>query len=429
MVALRDDLAEDARKRGLMFGDGDEVAPFRLDPVPRLITGPEWAELERGLAQRVRALDRYLADAYGEREIIKAGVLPARVLDTCDRFERRMIGLPVPPMRVGIAGLDVVRDESGRFRVLEDNVRTPSGIAYTLAAREALVRFLPAGLAAGLRPLDDVTGMIAETLRAGAPERVEEPAAALLSDGPQNSAWYEHERIARELGIPLVTLADLEHAGGRLHARVEGGRVPLDVVYRRTDEDRLEDENGEFTAVGAALFEPIRRGTLTCLNAFGAGVADDKLAHAYVEEMVRFYLGEEPLLGSVRTYDLGLPDVREEALARIDELVIKPRSGYGGIGVVVAPHAQSKDVRDTAADVAEHPEEYVAQELVMLSRHPTVAEDGLAPRHVDLRPFVFLAGDTARVVPGGITRVALDEDALVVNSTQAGGAKDTWVLS
>jgi uncharacterized circularly permuted ATP-grasp superfamily protein len=429
VVALRDDLAEDARKRGVMFGGDDEAAPFRLDPVPRLITGPEWADLERGLAQRVRALDRFVADAYGEQAIVAAGGVPGRVLESCDHFEPRMVGLPAAPTRVGIAGLDLVRDADGRFRVLEDNVRTPSGIAYALAAREALVRFLPAGLAAGLRPLDDVTAMLTETLRAAAPEAADDPSVVLLTDGASNSAWYEHERLARELAIPLVTVADLEPRGGRLRARVDGRPIPVDVVYRRTNEDRLEDENGELTEVGSALFEPIRADTVTCVNAFGTGVADDKLMHAYVEEMVRFYLGEEPALGSVRTYDLSVPKLREDALGRIDELVIKPRAGYGGHGVVVAAHAEPVDVRAGAVEVSEHPEDWVAQELVMLSRHPTVAENGLAPRHVDLRPFVLLNGDRAQVVPGGVTRVALEEDALLVNSPQQGGAKDTWVLS
>jgi uncharacterized circularly permuted ATP-grasp superfamily protein len=270
---------------------------------------------------------------------------------------------------------------------------------------------------------------IAETLWSAAPEGVDDPSIVVLSDGPSNSAWYEHERMARALAVPIVTCAELSVSGDRLSARVNGRRVPVDVVYRRTNEDRLEDEHGMLTDVGATLLAPLRAGTITCVNAFGAGVADDKLMHAYVEEMVRFYLAEEPLLGSVRTYDVGVPEVRNAVLERIDELVIKPRAGFGGVGVVVAPHAAPEDVQRVAADLAREPEGYVAQETIMLSRHPTAAEGRLEPRHIDLRPFVLLAGDCAHVIPGGLTRVAASREALVVNSSQQGGAKDTWVLS
>ena len=429
LAALGDDLLEDSREHGVWFAGADGPRPFRLDPVPRLITAGEWDELERGLGQRVVALDRFVADVYGEQEIVTAGRVPARVLESCDHFEPRLVGLPVAPARVGIAGLDVVRDTDGRFRVLEDNVRTPSGIGYALAAREALDRHLPGHLAGDRVALDPALDMLAATLRESAPAGVDGPSVALLTDGRANSAWYEHERLARALAIPLVTPADLEVAGGRLTARVDGRRLTLDVVYRRTDEDRLEDEHGELTEVGAALLEPLRAGTLTCVNAFGTGVADDKLVHAYVEEMVRFYLGEEPILSSVPTHDLGVPEVRERAHARIAELVVKPRTGHGGSGVVVAPHARPEDVRRLALAIERDPESYIAQETIMLSRHPTATDGRLEPRHVDLRPFVLLSGENVRVVPGGLTRVALSRDALVVNSSQQGGGKDTWVLS
>ena len=426
---LAQDVHSDLFRNGVDFGGEGGREPFRLDLVPRVITAEEWAVVEAGLAQRVRALDRFVADAYGGQEIVEAGVLPARVLESCDHFERRLVGLPAPPVRVAIAGLDLVRDRDGRFHVLEDNVRTPSGTTYTLAARETLDRHLPGGLAERRRPLDDVLDMIADTLRAAAPQGVDDPSVVVLSDGPSNSAWYEHERIARALSIPVVTCAELSASGDRLIARVNGRRMPVDVVYRRTNEDRLEDERGKLTYVGASLLTPLRAGRVTCVNAFGAGVADDKLMHAYVEKMVRFYLAEEPLLDAVRTYDVGVPDVRSAVLERIDELVIKPRAGFGGAGVVVAPHAEQDDVRRIAAEIARDPEGYVAQETIMLSRHPTASDGRLEPRHIDLRPFVLLAGDTARVIPGGLTRVALSRDALVVNSSQEGGGKDTWVLS
>jgi uncharacterized circularly permuted ATP-grasp superfamily protein len=394
--------ATQAAMEGVTFGaDGDDT--FHLDPVPRVIAAAEWAELEAGLAQRVRALDAWCADVYGERRIVRDGVVPARVIETIDMLEPSLCGLTLP-VWVGIAGLDVVRAPDGRFLVLEDNLRTPSGMAYAVAARATTERLLrPAR-----RPvaLDGLRGMLQDTFAAvaGTPR----PRAAVLTDGPANSAYWEHAWIADLLGIPLVE--DLDPG-------------TVDVVYRRTNASRLD------SPVGRLLERPWREGRLGLVNAFGVGVGDDKLAHAYVEDMVRYYLGEEPRLRSVRTYDLGRPDVLEEALDRIDELVVKPRAGYGGEGVVICPHAEPEDVRRIRAAVQESPEDYIAQELIELSLHPTVVDGALAPRHVDLRPFVFLGpGGAPRVLPGGLTRVALDEGTLVVNSSQNGGAKDTWIV-
>jgi uncharacterized circularly permuted ATP-grasp superfamily protein len=397
---------------GVTFGaKGDER--FHVDPVPRLIAADEWAGLEAGLAQRVRALDAYCADVYGERRIVRDGVLPARVLESTETFEPELAGLELP-VWVGVAGLDVVRAPDGRFLVLEDNLRTPSGMAYALALRAAVEAVL--GAQAPL-PLDGLAEMLAGTLAAVSP--VEAPSAAVLTDSPRNSAHWEHARLAELLGVPLLELGDLTVAGDRLHG--PGG--PLDVVYRRTDDDRLA------TPAGELLSGPWRAGTLGLVGAFGIGVGDDKLAHAYVDDMVRYYLDEEPLLASVRTFDLRVDAVREEALDRLGELVVKPRAGYGGEGVVICPHAEPADIERLRAAVEAEPGDYIAQELVPLSRHPTVVDGALVPRHVDLRPFVFLgAGGAARVLPGGLTRVAFDAGALVVNSSQNGGAKDTWVM-
>jgi uncharacterized circularly permuted ATP-grasp superfamily protein len=425
LTSLASELAEGLSERGVTFRLEGKDDPFRLDAVPRLIESKEWTPLAAGLAQRVRALDRFAADVYGERKIVAAGVVPARVVDSCDHYEPLAARFPETTVRVGVAGLDVVRDPGGRFLVLEDNVRTPSGFAYVFPAREALDRHLPGRLADGRVPFEPAIDMLARSLRAAAPHGTGDPSIVLLSDGPSSSAWYEHERLARVLDIPLVEIGNLSVRDGHLIARAADTRVPVDVVYRRTDEDRLTDESGELTDVGAALFEPLSRGTLACVNAFGAGVADDKLIHAYVEDIVRFYLGEEPLLGSVHTYDPAIREQRDEILERIDELVVKPRAGLGGEGVVVGPHAEAGDLRDTARALAERPQDYVAQEMVMLSTHPTVVDDRLEPRHVDLRPFAF----GGEVAPGGITRVALDRGALVVNSSQRGGAKDTWVMA
>jgi uncharacterized circularly permuted ATP-grasp superfamily protein len=428
LTALAAALSAEAAAAGLTFRLDGVDEPFRLDPVPRLVAGDEWVRLAAGLGQRAKALDRFVADVYGDQRIVSAGVVPARAIETCDHWEPLVAELPPPSLRVGVAGLDVVRDPYGHFRVLEDNVRTPSGIAYALAARETLDRHLPGRLAEERVSFEPAVELLARLLRAAAPAGVDEPSIVLLTDGRANSAWYEHARLASALGIPVVEPRDLSVRHGRLVARAETAAVPVDVVYRRTDEDRLTGARGELTDVGAALFEPLARGTLACVNAFGAGVADDKLIHSYVEDMVRFYLGEEPLLASVRTYDPGVPEHRDAIVERVGDLVVKPRNGFGGHGVVVGPHAEAADLHATAAALAARPESFVAQELVMLSTHPTAVDGRLEPRHVDLRPFAFVS-DEVDVAPGGLTRVALDRGALVVNSSQRGGAKDTWVMA
>jgi uncharacterized circularly permuted ATP-grasp superfamily protein len=271
--------------------------------------------------------------------------------------------------------------------------------------------------------------MLGEVLRSAALGARPDPNVVLLSDGPGNSAFYEHQVLARRLDIPVVSLGDLEHRRGGLVARIGGKPVPVDVVYRRTDGDRLRDERGRTTPIAAALLPPLQAGRVAVVNAFGNGVADDKLVHAYVEDMIRFYLGEEPAIPSVRTYDLANEEQLRAVLERIDELVVKPRNGLGGEGVVVCPHAEPGDVKACAERLRAEPEGYVAQEMVRLSTHPTEADGRLEPRHVDLRPFVLSGRDDVRVIPGGLTRVALGEGALVVNSSQHGGGKDTWVLT
>jgi carboxylate-amine ligase len=373
--------------------------PWHLDPVPRVIAAADWKPLEAGLIQRVRALDAWCADVYGDRRIVRDGVVPERVIESIDTLEPSLRGLTLPRW-VGIAGLDVVRAPDGRFLVLEDNVRMPSGMAYTLAARAAVEPLLQP--AAPPLPLDGLRAMLESVLGPGR--------AVVLTDGEANTAHWEHRRLAELLEIPLLEPDGLD---------VEA----VDVVYRRTDAWQLDSD------VGRLLAAPWRAGRLRLVNAFGTGVGDDKLAHAYVEDMVRYYLGEEPLIASVRTYDLGREDVLAEALDRIEELVVKPRSGYGGDGVVICPHAEPADVERIRAAVRESPADYVAQELVALSEHATVIDGELVPRHVDLRPFVFLGLEgEGSVLPGGLTRVALDEGTLVVNSSQNGGAKDTWVV-
>jgi uncharacterized circularly permuted ATP-grasp superfamily protein len=405
------------------FGEG---AAFHLDPIPRLVTAEEWSQLESGLAQRVRALDAFIDDMYGERLALAAGVVPESVLAGIEFLEADLLEVPPPPAGwIGIAGLDVVRDADGTFRVLEDNVRTPSGMAYALVARQALAAHLPYdGRWRNIRA--ELATYLRMVVAAGRPDPEQPGIAILLSDGPGNSAWYEHRELAELAELRLTRLDELVTDGGDRLALRDGRRVQ--VVYRRTDEDRLRGPDGRLTAVGEALLPALRAGTASAVNAFGTGVADDKRVYPYVDEMVRFYLGEEPLVQSVQTYDLSDPETRAEVLERLDELVVKPRDGHGGIGVVIGPAASADELRRVREAVELAPRDFVAQETVRLSTHPTVVDGRLAPRHVDVRPFVFYDGTRARALPGGLTRVALEEGRLVVNSSQGGGGKDTWVL-
>jgi uncharacterized circularly permuted ATP-grasp superfamily protein len=431
--SLSRSLSEDLRERKVTFGadDGGNVEAFVVDPVPRLIERDEWAALAAGLAQRAEALERFVADVYGERRIVAAGRVPWSAIESAEFFEPRMAQLPpASGCWITIAGLDVVRDGEGPFVVLEDNVRTPSGIAYAVAAREALSGHLSVPDGLRVRSLEPVYEWLGEALRAAAPpEAGTQPSVVVLTDGPSNSAYYEHGAIARRLGLALVRPEHLSVRSERLFAHTEDGIVPVDVVYRRTNEDRLFDAAGALTTLGRILLGPLKAKTLACVNAFGTGVADDKLVHSYVEEMVRFYLDEEPLLASVPTHDLSQPGVLAMALERIGELVVKPRSGHGGIGVVVGPRADKQTLAAVSRELAAAPEQFIVQETVRLSRQPTVCGDELEPRHVDLRPFTFAIGGRVEVFPGGLTRVALERGSLVVNSSQRGGAKDTWVLA
>ncbi len=432
---LSEAVARGCSKRGVAFKSAEGSAQaFRIDPIPRVIDAREWSELSAGVAQRVRALELFVRDVYSERRIVAAGIVPAAGLDGAQHYEPELIGMGDEIASwITVAGLDIVRDSDGSFKVLEDNLRTPSGIAYAVATREVLGEHLPPPAELHVRSLDTAFQTLGEGLRAAAPAAAgDEPTVVLLSDGQLNSAFYEHATIAAYLGLPLVLLDQLRVRGGRLYARLPGGERAVDVVYRRTDEDRLRDARGEPTAIARLLLEPILAGTLSCVNAFGTGVADDKLMHAYVEQMVRFYLGEEPILASVPTYDPTQPGVLKMVLERIGELVVKPRTGHGGHGVVIGPHAKREDLDRTAAALQRAPELFIAQETVMLSRHPTVVTGGgLELRHVDLRPFAISGGErgAVHVLPGGLTRVAFERGALVVNSSQNGGSKDTWVLA
>jgi uncharacterized circularly permuted ATP-grasp superfamily protein len=418
------------QRAGVRFSSVEGDHEFYVDPVPRVITAADWEPVKRGLAQRVRALNAFVADVYGDQRIVADGVIRREVVASADYYEHAMRGVRPPSgVWIGVAGLDIIRDHKGEWLVLEDNVRTPSGFAYLHATRRALLEHIDVPPEATPRPLDGEIDLLTEALRAAAPEGARgrrAPLAAVLTDGEHNSAYWEHAWLSRQMGIPLVTPDELEVRDGELWLLARGlrERRRIDVIYRRTNADRVDSD------IGRLLIEPIKRGTLGLVNQYGTGVADDKLTHVYVDEMIRYYVGEEPILRSVPTYDLAQPEQLEEALDVFSELVLKPRAGHGGVGVLIAPHAERADIESTRAAVIAEPEAWIAQRMVMLSTHPTVVEGGrLAPRHIDLRPFVFLGeGATPRVLPGGLTRVARSEGALVVNSSQNGGAKDTWVM-
>lgn len=406
---------------GVAFG-GEDGHPFCVDPVPRILTTSEWAELSEGLCQRVRALDAFLEDVYDEARVVAEGIVPEHVVTGSAYFEKDLVGVRrAGGARIGIAGLDVVRDRGGRFRVLEDNVRTPSGIAYAMAASDVLQEVLSVQ-----RPTNGARQTTVDALRrameSAAPEV--EGELVLLTDGPENSAWYEHRRLAEMAGLQIATPGDLRRNGTRVEFR--DGR-PVRAVYHRTGEDCVRDESGALTPLAELLLEPLAAGGVGVMNWFGNGVADDKNLYMYVDELVRFYLDEEPLVRSVPTHDLSDPACLDEVIDRIDELVVKPRNGQGGDGVVVGPTASADEIARARAAVKASPEDWIAQDVVSLSTHPTVVDGRLVPRHVDLRPFVIFDGQQAVVPEGGLTRVAMREGSMVVNSSQEGGGKATWV--
>jgi uncharacterized circularly permuted ATP-grasp superfamily protein len=427
LLALRDAAQRRVDDQGASFGDD----PFRIDPVPRLLTAAAWEELAAGLEQRTRALNAFIADAYGDRAIVAAGVVSEALIEEAEGYEPELRGrLPPAVAPIAIAGLDIVCDEEGALRVLEDNCRTPSGYCYARATRRAVADALPYD---GPRPSalgEPLCELLRGVARDAAPAGVPDPFVVVLSDGPTTGTAWEHEQIARLTGARLVTLDDLRLRDGWLVARLPGGGTGrVDVVLRRSEEGSLRDEHGQPTPIAGLLLEPWLAGRLGLVNAFGTGVADDKLAHAYVEDMVRFYLGEEPRLLSVPTLDLSRPEHVDEVLGDLRAYVVKPRGGSGGRGVVVCAHADEETLSRVREELRREPECHVAQRLVTLSRHPTISDAGrLEPRHVDLRPFIFSGEGWTRALPGGLTRVALEPGTLVVNSSQHGGGKDTWVL-
>jgi uncharacterized circularly permuted ATP-grasp superfamily protein len=426
------------RRLGITFavygegGDPERLIPF--DIIPRLIAASEWQALSAGLEQRVRALNAFLLDVYGERAILKAGVIPTELVLGNAAYQPRMEGFAPPGgIYTHISGIDMVRTGPDAFFVLEDNCRTPSGVSYMLENREAMLRLFPRLCARHrLARIERYPEHLLATLKSVAPGRAgPDPTVVLLTPGSYNSAYYEHCFLADEMGIEVVEGADLfVDEQDVVFMRTTQGPRRVDVVYRRIDDDFLDPEVfRKDSLVGVpGLMRAYRSGNVTLANAPGAGIADDKAIYPYVPEMVRFYLGEEPKLANVPTFLCEREADRAEVLANLDKLVVKLAKGSGGYGMMIGPHADAAMREEFARRIREKPGDYIAQPTLALSTVPCVAEDGIGPRHVDLRPFVLFGREGVTMVPGGLTRVALREGSLVVNSSQGGGTKDTWVL-
>jgi uncharacterized circularly permuted ATP-grasp superfamily protein len=421
---------------GITFAvSGDERGRDRtwpMDLVPRIIPAAEWAHIESGLIQRVTALNRFLDDLYfGEQAALHDEIVPRWLVESSDGYVREAYGIPAPKgARCVVAGIDIVRDGNGEYRVLEDNLRVPSGISYVLENRVAMTRVLPVAFSRhAIRPVDHYGASLARALRSIAPPSVDHPTIGVLTPGVANSAYFEHSFLARQMGVELLEGRDLVVDDHIVYMRTTRGLKRVDVIYRRIGDEfldpvvfRQESLLGVPGLLGAA-----RAGTVTIANAIGNGVADDKGVYPFVPALIEYYLGEKAILPNVTTYLPWEPDQLEGILGRLDQLVIKPVAEAGGHGIVIGSSADEATLEQTAKALRANPRGHVAQDIVDLSTHPTFVGGKFEPRHIDLRPFV-LSGDQVEVIPGGLTRVALREGSLIVNSSQGGGSKDTWVL-
>jgi uncharacterized circularly permuted ATP-grasp superfamily protein len=425
------------RRVGITFNVyGDQAGTERLIPfdiIPRVLAADEWARLASGLIQRVRALNLFLHDIYHGQEVVRAGVVPEAHLLRNSLFRPEMKGVDVPGgVYVHIAGIDIVRVEENTFYVLEDNLRTPSGVSYMLQNRAVMMRLFPQVFAqARVAPVDHYSQELLRCLRTLAPPACEgEPTVAVMTPGPYNSAYFEHTFLAEQMGVELVEGQDLFVRDNAVYMRTTLGPRRVDVIYRRIDDDSLDPlAFRPDSMLGVpGLLSVYRHGGVNLANAIGTGVADDKSTYPYVPALIKFYLGEEPILGNVPTYRCAIDDERAYVLDHLGELVVKETQGSGGYGMLIGPRSTAAEQAKFRALITAHPEGYIAQPTLALSTCPTFVEEGIAPRHIDLRPFLLTGLGGSVVVPGGLTRVALRRGSLVVNSSQGGGTKDTWVL-
>jgi len=424
------------RSMGITFNHYQDKAIkekiFPFDVIPRIVTRTEWERVEKGLIQRITALNMFLSDLYGEGKILRDGVVPADVIYTSKFFTRQCVGLK-PPGGVWchISGMDLVRGGDGILYVLEDNLRTPSGVSYVLGSREVMKKSLPQLFGQyAIRPVDDYPRRLLDTLLSVAPAGVLQPTVAVMTPGAFNSAYFEHSFLAQQMGVELVEGRDLVAVDGYIMMRTTRGLKRVDVIYRRVDDDFLDPN--EFRADSmlgvAGIMDSYRQGKVTIVNAPGTGVADDKVVYAYVPRIIKYYLGEEPILANVPTYLCSEEPSLRYVLEHLAELVVKPAGESGGYGVVIGPRASAQELSDLKDRIVADPRNYIAQPVLALSRVPTLLDNGIEGRHVDLRPFVLSGKDGVWVLPGGLTRVALRKGSLIVNSSQGGGSKDTWVL-
>jgi uncharacterized circularly permuted ATP-grasp superfamily protein len=408
----------------------DRILPFDL--IPRVITAAEWRQIETGVVQRVRALNMFLYDIYHDRKILKDGIVPAGLVLKNQGYCEAMVGFKVPlDTYVHICGTDIVRDETGAFRVLEDNARTPSGVAYVVENRHMSLRVM-SDLMTGLnvRGVDEYGLRLHNAMSEIAPAGVDDPQVVVLSPGIFNSAYFEHVFLAREMGVPLVEGRDLTVEGGKVWMRTTAGLAQVHTIYRRIGDDFLDPDvfNPDSMLGVRGLIEAWRNGAVAIANAVGTGVADDKAIYAYMPRIIQYYLSEDAILPNVDTRICAEPDALAYTLDHLHELVVKPVAESGGYGLLIGPHASKAELADFRARLKADPANYISQPTLKLSVSPTLVQDGVRPRHIDLRPFAITGKDTW-VLPGGLTRVALKAGTLVVNSSQGGGSKDTWVLA
>jgi uncharacterized circularly permuted ATP-grasp superfamily protein len=419
--------------QGVTFDIGGEERAFPLDILPRVIEMDTWTTIEKGVQQRVKALELFLADVYDAGQVFDDGVIPRRVITTSSHYHRAAANVRPPNgVRVHVSGIDLIRDNAGEFRVLEDNVRVPSGVSYVMTNRRAISAALPETIAEHrIRPVAGYPQRLLQALRAAAPAGVTDPTVVVLTPGVFNGAYFEHALLARTMGVELVEGRDLVCRRGRVMMRTTKGLEPVHVIYRRIDDDFLDPVHFRADSVLGVpgLIDAARAGNVTLANAVGNGVADDKLVYTYMPDIIRYYLDEEPVLRNVDTWRVGDAAAREEVLDRLDELVLKPVDGSGGKGIVIGPHATRAELDELRTKVLADPRSWIAQPVVQLSTVPTFVDGSLGPRHVDLRPFAVNDGSRVWVLPGGLTRVALAEGELIVNSSRGGGSKDTWVLA
>jgi hypothetical protein len=423
------------RRVGITFAVyGDDLGSERtipFDQVPRIFTAKEWEQLEAGLRQRVKALNRFIYDIYHDEEIIKAGIVPGEQIFNNAQYRPEMRNVSVPrDIYAQIAGIDIVRAGEGEFYVLEDNLRVPSGVSYMVEDRKMMMRLFP-DLFQKYRvaPVEHYPDLLLECLKSVKPDDVKKPNVVLLTPGMYNSAYFEHSYLAQQMGIELVEGKDLFVKNEQVFMRTTQGPERVDVIYRRVDDDFLDPLafRSDSTLGVAGLLSAYRAGNVTLANAIGTGIADDKSIYPYVPEMIEFYLGEKPILNNVPTFQCRKPEDLAYTLANLEKLVVKLTHGAGGYGMLVGPASTKAEIEHFRNYLIANPDRYIAQPTLALSTCPTFVESGVAPRHIDLRPFV-LSGKTIKMVPGGLTRVALKEGSLVVNSSQGGGTKDTWVL-